>query len=131
MAKRKIRRVARRSSPRALPKRRTSKRPGNSTKKVSAIIVSSMIYGGLRAKASNIIAPYTAKIPLGSIGDEIGMAGLSYLVATKTTGLTRDIALNGLVIENARIGEAIADGSVNLGSLGNKSNAGTKTGYPV
>jgi hypothetical protein len=81
------------------------------------IQIDAMAYGALRAKMSDMLAPITSKIPLGSISDEIGMGFLNYFVAKKTTGIIRNIALKGLVIENARLGEAIISGGI-LGSVG-------------
>lgn len=84
----------------------------------SPIQIDSMIYGGLREKISTAIAPLTSKIPLGSLADEVGLGILNYFIAKKTGGMIRNIALKGLVIENARVGEAIVSGG--LGILGTK-----------
>ena len=78
-----------------------------------------MIYGGIRGYISNLIAPFTSKIPLGAVADEIGMGILNYFVAKKSSGMLRDIAVKGLIIENAAIGQAITTGQLNFGSLGN------------
>ena len=84
-----------------------------------AIQFDSMIYGAARGRVSNYLAPYTAKIPLGSIADEVGMGILCYFVAKKTgAGMLRNVALKGLVIENARIGDAVASGAVGIGGIG-------------
>lgn len=70
-----------------------------------------MAYGALREKMSTLLAPFTARIPFGSVADEAGLAVLNWFIAKKTNGFISSIASKGLVIENARIGEAIADGS--------------------
>jgi len=80
------------------------------------------LYGAVRARASNYLAPYTSKIPAGAISDEIGMLAATQLVkkfAVKKAGILRDALTLGQAIEFARIGEAIATGQVNLGSFGN------------
>ena len=85
--------------------------------------IDAMIYGGLRAKVSNAISPFTSKIPLGDIADEVGMGLMNWMIAKKTSGMIKNIALKGLVIENARVGEAIA-----TQGMGILSGAGTTTG---
>ena len=81
----------------------------------------SMIYGGLRARMSNALIPLTSKIPLGTISDEIGLGLANYFIAKNTSGLIKNIALKGLVIENSRLGEAIATNGTGLLSFGNSS----------
>ena len=128
MAKKRTKSVRR---ARASPKRASSRR-GSSKGKVSMLQFDSMIYGALRQKASTALTPFTSKIPLGSISDELGMGALNYFIAKKTTGMLRDIAMKGLVIENARVGEAVVDGSLNLGFLGGQTTSNSSNGgYPV
>lgn len=98
------------------PKKRYSRR--NSSTGVKMVQFDSMAYGALREKASNMLLPFTSKIPLGTIGDEIGMGLLNYLIAKKTSGFLKNVAMKGLVIENARVGEALINGQVGLGILG-------------
>lgn len=71
-----------------------------------------MIYGALREKMSLALLPLTSKIPLGTVADEVGMGVINYIVAKKTSGMLRDVAVKGLVIENARIGEALVSGNI-------------------
>lgn len=74
-----------------------------------------MLYGASREFISNKLAPISSKIPLGTLGDEIVMGGLCYVVAKKAgSGLLGNVARKGLVIENARVGEAIAQGGLSL-----------------
>jgi hypothetical protein len=82
---------------------------------VKLIQFDAMIYGGVRGYISNMLAPIMSKIPLGNIADEVVMGGVNYLVAKNTSGMIKDIALKGLVIENARLGEAVVTGG--LGNL--------------
>ena len=94
-------------------KRRTKR----AMSKPEAVIVPSMVYGGLREKASNLLSPISSKIPFGSIADEITMGFASYMLAKKGKGMLKKVGIAGLTIESARLGEAIADGS--LGVFGN------------
>lgn len=76
------------------------------------------LYGAVRARMSNFLAPYTAKIPAGVVSDEVGMVVALQLVkkfALKRAGVLRDSATIGQAIEFARIGEAVATGRINLG----------------
>jgi len=76
------------------------------------------LYGAVRARMSNFLAPYTAKIPAGVVSDEVGMVVALQLVkkfALKKAGVLRDSATIGQAIEFARIGEAVATGRINLG----------------
>jgi len=77
--------------------------------------IDSMAYGAVRGYVSNLLIPLTSKIPLGSVADEIGMGFLNYMLAKKGSGMVKKVALKGLTIENARLGEALATGGLNLG----------------
>ena len=86
-----------------------------------------MLYGASRAKISNLLAPYTSKIPLGNISDEVGMylalmAGKKFLF--KGASVMRDAANIGQMIEMARIGDAVISGDlgINLGGASATSN---------
>lgn len=74
--------------------------------------IDSMLYGAVRSKMSDLLAPLTSRIPLGVVADEVGVGIFDYFVTTNTSGLISDVAKKGLTIENARLGEAIADGSL-------------------
>lgn len=85
------------------------------------------LYGAVRARMSNFLAPYTSRIPIGAVGDEIGMVVALQLIkkfALKKAGVLRDSMTIGQSIEFARIGEAVATGQLNLGLLTPKANAG-------
>jgi len=90
------------------------KRKSAGSNRVDLIQFDSMIYGGARGYISTALQPITSKIPLGNISDEIVMGALCYLAAKNTSGLIRSIAYKGLIIENARLGEAVI-----LGQVGN------------
>jgi len=105
-------------------KRRTARRAGRSSIRrfgrsrrgngslVKPIMLDAMAYGALRERMSSALVPLTSKIPLGTVADEVGMGILNYFVAKKASGMIRDIALKGLVIENARLGEAVVSGNI-------------------
>jgi len=105
-------------------KSRRSSKGGSSVKLVQ---FDAMIYGAVREKVSNLVAPLTAKIPLGGIADEIAMGGINYLVAKNTSGMLKDVAMKGLIIENARLGEALVSGG--LGGLLGGATQSTQSGF--
>jgi len=88
-----------------------------------------MLYGAARQYTSNAIAPITAMIPLGGLSDEVGMAFVDYMIAKHTSGMLSNVAKKGLVIENARVGEAIVQGG--LGGLFNTSSGQTSSNSGV
>ena len=93
----------------------------------TAKALAAAIYGAVRMKTSNMIAPYTSKIPLGNISDEAGMLivatlGKKYLF--KREGVLREAMTAGQTIELARIGEAVATGSLGINLLGGSESSG-------
>jgi len=85
------------------------------------------IYGAARARISNFIAPYTARIPAGAVTDEVGMVIALTLLkkfALKKAGVLREAVSVGQSIEFARIGEAVATGQINLGGLAAANSSG-------
>lgn len=84
------------------------------------------LYGAVRSKMSNFIAPYTTWIPGGAVADEVGMLlanyGVKKMVGNKVPML-KDVLKAGKTIEYARIGETIAMGGLNLGAIGGQSNS--------
>lgn len=83
-----------------------------------AQVLGAGIYGAVREKASNALMPITSKVPLGNISDEV-VLGISAILLKRTLGrkmpIVAKIADAGIVIESARIGEAIVNGQVGLG----------------
>lgn len=128
MARRKRYSVRRASRPRAFFSRRAkSRRGGRRGESIKLIQFDSMIYGAARQYVSNLVAPLTAKIPLGNIADEVVMGGINYMVAKHTGGILRDVAKKGLIIENARLGEAAISGFGLIG--GSAANTGSDFTY--
>lgn len=119
------RKVARRKA------RRTSSRRSSMLMKPLAVLVAGGAYGALREKVSNVIAPLTSKIPIaGNISDEIGMFGLSYLIhKNMKSKQAKMIALAGMLVESARIGDGVVSGQVNL-NLASNNGVGSG-GFPT
>lgn len=84
-----------------------------------ALALGAGAYGAVRARLSNMLAPYTSKIPAGNVSDEIGMI-LALHFGNKFIGrkvpMLRSVFKAGKTIEYARIGEAIATGQLGLGN---------------
>ena len=88
----------------------------------TGIIGGAIAYGAVRQKISDMLMPLTSKIPLGTFSDEVGMGLLSYIALKKVSNpLVKKIALAGLTIESARVGEALISGG--LGSITNTSSS--------
>ena len=124
---------------RTMAKRRTTRKPSRRTSKRSVSIMginmgkatAAMLYGAMRAKTSNLLAPYTSKLPLGNIGDEVGMIAASIMgkkYLFKKAGVLRDALNAGQTIELARIGDAAASGELNLPFLNMGAAAAAPTG---
>jgi len=120
--KRKKRTMAKRKTKRRSYKKSTSIMGINTAKALSAAL-----YGALRMRTSNMIAPYTSKIPLGNVADEAGMLLVTTLgkkFLFKRAGTMRDAMTAGQTIELARIGEAVASGSLGINLFGGINNSG-------
>ena len=89
---------------RKAPKRRRS---SSNSGKVQAVQFDAMIYGAGRQYVSNLITPLTSMIPLGAVSDELGMGIVNYMLAKNMKGMIKKVAMKGLIIENARIGQTI------------------------
>lgn len=114
---------ARRSRSYAKAFTRKSRSRSSSGAGVKAIQFDAMLYGAGRSYLAQLISPLTSKIPFGGIADELGCGVIDYFVAKKSSGMIKDIAMKGLVIENARLGEAIVQGG--LGSLTGQTGSGS------
>lgn len=115
------------------PKRKTSKKRGTSIFGINTMkALSAMLYGGIRSRTSNLIAPYTARIPLGNVADEAGMLAVATIgkkFLFKKAGIVRDALTAGQTIELARLGEAASKGQLGLGRLFGGSPAASTNGY--
>jgi hypothetical protein len=108
--KRRTRKMAKRYKKRRSYKKSASVMGINTAKALAAVI-----YGAIRAKTSTILEPYTSKIPLGNISDEVGMLVVTTLgkkFLFKKAGTLREAMTAGQTIELARIGDAVISGQV-------------------
>jgi hypothetical protein len=116
MAKRRKTKIRR---TRAYASKRTRRRSSTGMKGETALLLGAAAYGGVRAKLSGMLMPYTNKIPLGNVSDEVGMY-LALHFGGKFLGnkipLGKQIIKSGKTIEAARIGEAVARGQLGLGN---------------
>lgn len=86
---------------------RRAARKGGVGRSANLIQVDAMLYGAARAPVSGWLASVLPLPVIGTIGDEVAMGAVNYLLAKNTSGMVRDVALKGLVVENARLGEAL------------------------
>lgn len=112
-----------------MPKRRSKRRTksfARSSVRPMGFLVGGGIYGALRARLSNALSPITSKIPLGNIGDEVGLFALHYFLNKQVKNkIVKDITLSGMAVESARIGEAVTTGGVFGGNNGTASSSMT------
>jgi hypothetical protein len=82
-------------------------------------VVGAGVYGALREKMSNALSPLTSKIPLGNISDEIALGGIA-VILDRTLGkkmpMLKPVLKGAIIVESARIGEAIINGQIGMGS---------------
>lgn len=109
---------------RTMAKSRYTRKPKRRVKRSMSIMginvgkaTAAMIYGAMRARTSQMLAPYTQKLPFGNIADEVGMiaaswAGKKYLF--KGSGVIRDALSIGQSIELARVGDAVISGTAGI-----------------
>ena len=75
------------------------------------------VYGAFRQKISDMLTPVTSKVPLGNIADEV-VLGATAVLLKKFIGrkmpILNPVFQGAIVIESARIGEAIATGQVSM-----------------
>lgn len=127
---------------RTMAKRRYTRKPKRRTSKRSASIMginvgkatAALLYGAIRARTSNFLAPYTSKLPLGSVGDEIGMIAVSVAAKKylfKKSGVLRDALSAGQTIELSRIGDALASGQIRLPFLNSAATSPTASGTNI
>jgi len=118
-AHRQVNSMARRSFSRARAAFRATKRyarRGTATGAGQLVQIDAMAYGALRAPLSNatssLLGGVLGGLP-GAIGDEVTVGLVDWLIAKNTSGIVRNIALKGLAVENARIGESLSQGFFN------------------
>ena len=103
--------VYRTTSSRPAKRRRSSRNSGSND--LTKMMLGGAIYGGVRQKVSNLLMPVTSKVPFGNISDELVLGVIHYYGAKKVKNpLLKSVFRAGLIIESARVGEAVADGSI-------------------
>lgn len=85
-----------------------------------------MIYGGIRAKLSQLTSQYIPGV-LGQYTDEVVLGLAGYYLAKKNTGMLRNIGLAALTIESASIGNQLIAPMVS-GVANNSASAGASIG---
>ena len=113
-------RLFKRKSSRSFPKMKSYKKSGGKFSSVKLIDLYAMLYGAGRQYIAQAVSPITAKIPLGNFADNIVMGGINYAAAKFIPiKLVKEVAMKGLIIENAMIGQegaALALGKTNMSS---------------
>jgi len=94
---------------------------------ITKTVFPAILYGGVRAKISQMLTPLTQSIPLGVIADEVALGAGAYFIGKRSKGFVRSFLHDALIIESGRIGENIVLGG--LGSLTPNQTQGT--GFPV
>lgn len=117
------RKYTKRASPRRSFFKMKSKRSRKGSNSVKMLQIDAMAYGAVRGLLSNWISPLTSKIPLGDMADEVGCGLVDYFVAKNTSGMIKNIATKGLIIENAFVGSALASKMMTATSSTNANNS--------
>lgn len=90
-------------------KRRSRGKSGSS--KIQLFQPDAMAYGAVRGYTSDLLTnmlPNTILGQVGGLADEAVMGVANWFIAKNTSGFIQKVALKGLTIENARVGEAVA-----------------------
>jgi hypothetical protein len=90
--------------------KRRSRHAGTSGLNPIKLMIGAAIYGIFRNKISDLVAPLTAKVPLGSFADEAVLGVAGYFAAKKGKGMVKDIGTAALTIESYRVGEIATTG---------------------
>lgn len=112
----------RRTKQKMAKRRKTTRRKSTSSSvmKPMAILLGGGIYGALRAKLSNLLSPVTSKVPLGDVADEAVLFAAGYFANKNFKDKTlKSVAQSAMVVEAARMGEAVSTGSIFGGSSSN------------
>lgn len=92
---------------------RRAKRNYSSGENLTQTMIASAVYGGMREKVSNMLTPITSRIPLGTVADEVVLGAIHYFGAKKVKNpMLKSLFKAGLIVESARLGEAVVDGSM-------------------
>lgn len=113
-------------------KRKSYRRANKST--MLAKYIGAGVYGGARGMISQKLQPLTANIPLGGISDEVAMLMFNW-AGNKFVGrkvpMLKGVFQAGMLIESARLGEAIVRGEAGIPFFGNNNNTAGAIGQTV
>lgn len=99
---------------------RRTRRSSSGSASFQKLAVGALIYGIGRQQIAQAIQPFTSKIPLGNIADEVGMIALAFAAKKFVKNpMVAQVANAAITIEMAQIGQALASGQ--LGNLGVKT----------
>lgn len=107
-------------------RRRSRSRSSGSGISVTGLILPSMAYGAVREKisSSELMQSVSARVPIADIGDELVLGAVAYFGAKKLNNkMAKDFCRAALVVESARVGEAVLKGGL-LGNTGSSSSSG-------
>jgi hypothetical protein len=100
------------------PKRRRSRSKSSGMNNFLAAAV----YGGARGYLSNMVAPVTAKIPMGNYADNVAMIGLNYVAKRFIPiPMVKQAAKTGLLIEAAMVGAELVQNNFSMGTVSNNA----------
>lgn len=103
-------------------KRKITRRRKSSIGGVGKIMLGGAIYGVAREPINQL----ASKVPfVGTLGDEVALLAINFLLATKTKGIMRQIGRSGLMIEAYNL--ARGTGGSLLGGILGTSSATTTT----
>lgn len=101
-------------------------RRGSGVASLKPFQLDAVLYGAVRGATEAKVYEFSSKIlpsQLAQFADEIGFGVIDYMVAKNTSGMTRNIALKGLIAENVSVGKQL--GSMMMGQITNTTqNAG-------
>jgi len=76
------------------------------------VLIGGGLYGAVRRYVDGWVKPISSKIPLGTIGDEAVLFAAAYFAHKYMRDKTaKSVAMAGMAVEAARMGEAFSDGS--------------------
>lgn len=114
---------SRKRTTKKMAKRRSIRRSTGGLKPTQ-VLIGGGLYGAVRRYIDGWVKPITSKIPLGTIADEAALFVAAYFLHKNVRDKTaKSVAMAGMAVEAARIGEAISDGSA-FAMNGNSNGAG-------
>jgi len=96
--------------------RRAARRTVKGNPKVRLFQPDAFVYGAVRAPISNLTKRFTGNLlgQFGGIADELVMGFINFTIAKNTSGMIKRVAMKGIDIENARLGDALLSGGIGV-----------------